>query len=198
MQHKIKTRSGSERVFYFDSTLLSMPQFKYLSTLLLLLVSGFISAQTDTISRITEDEKLVEFFSQHQLQIDTTVNLQLYKVSYDWMGTHYRYSGNTNKGIDCSGFAKIIYREAFHDTLSGGSADMAKRVNLLPKENLQTGDLVFFKIKKKRVSHVGVYLGNNKFVHAAIKGGVQINDLDEPYYKRHFYRGGRLPLSDKE
>ena len=167
-------------------------------TLLLLLVSRFISAQTDTISHITEDEKLVEFFSRHQLQIDTTVNLQLYKVSYDWMGTHYRYSGNTNKGIDCSGFAKIIYREAFHDTLSGGSADMAKQVNLLPKENLQTGDLVFFKIKKKRVSHVGVYLGNNKFVHAAVKGGVQINDLDEPYYKRHFYKGGSLRLPVKE
>ncbi len=107
------------------------------------------------------------------------------------MGTHYKYSGKSPKGIDCSGFAKIIYREAFHDTLSGGSADIAKKVRLLPKDNLQTGDLVFFKIKRKRVSHVGVYLGNNKFVHAAIKGGVQINDLNEPYYKRYFYKGGR-------
>ena len=147
---------------------------------------------------IHQDEKWITFFSSNKLDIDTTVNPSLYKISYDWMGTHYKYSGKSTKGIDCSGFAKTIYREAFHDTLSGGSADMAKRVNLIDKENLKTGDLVFFKIKRKRVSHVGVYLGNNKFVHAAVKGGVQLNDLNEPYYKRYFYKGGRSLLNTNQ
>jgi lipoprotein Spr len=54
------------------------------------------------------------------------------------------------------------------------------------------GDLVFFKIKKNRISHVGVYLGNNKFAHSAVKGGVRIDSLDTPYYKKTFYKGGRL------
>ena len=144
------------------------------------------------------DEKWHIFFAGHQLEIDTNMNPNLYKISYDWMGTRYKYSGKSSKGIDCSGFANIVYKEAFHDTLTGCSADIAKRVNLIDKGNLKTGDLVFFKIKRKRVSHVGVYLGNNKFVHAAIKGGVQINDLYEPYYKRYFYKGGRSLLRNTE
>lgn len=152
-------------------------------------------AQKDSVASKIYDEKLISFFSQKKLAIDSSVSPQLYKISYDWMGTHYHYSGKSTKGIDCSGFAKIIYRDAFHDTLSGGSADIAKRVELLDKDALKTGDLVFFRIKRKRVSHVGVYLGNNKFVHAAVKGGVQINDLDEPYYKRYFYKGGRSLVS---
>ncbi|MBK9478665.1 MAG: C40 family peptidase [Bacteroidetes bacterium] len=89
------------------------------------------------------------------------------------------------------GFAKSALQSNFNDTLIGGSADIAKQVQLIEKEHLQTGDLLFFRIKRKRISHVGVYLGNNKFVHAAVKGGVQINDLNEPYYKRYFIRRKR-------
>jgi len=56
---------------------------------------------------------------------------------------------------------------------------------------LGEGDLVFFKIKKKRISHIGIYLGNNKFAHASVKNGVIISDMDEPYYQKRFYSGGR-------
>ncbi len=170
---------------------------KHFVFLTFILLQHCCFAQVDSSSRAKYDPQVVHFFEQHQLCIDTCVSPALYKISYDWMGTHYKYSGKSAKGIDCSGFAKIIYREAFHDTLSGGSADIAQRVNLIPKDNLKTGDLVFFKIKRKRVSHVGVYLGNNKFVHAAVKGGVQINDLNEAYYKRYFYKGGRSLLEPK-
>jgi len=132
-----------------------------------------------------------KYFFENNVIPDSAMNPKLYQVCYNWIGTNYKYSGKSERGIDCSGFTKIIYRDVFKDTLNGGSADLAQQVKLIPKENLEIGDMVFFKIKRKRVSHVGVYLGNNKFVHAAVKGGVQINDLNEPYYHRYFYKGGR-------
>ena len=51
---------------------------------------------------------------------------------------------------------------------------------------------MFFKIESDKVSHIGVYLQNNKFVHASTKKGIHIDDLDEPYYKKYFYKGGRI------
>jgi lipoprotein Spr len=65
-------------------------------------------------------------------------------------------------------------------------------VKPIKKSALKEGDLVFFKIKQKRISHVGVYVGNNKFAHASVQNGVIISDLDEPYYKMYFYKGGRV------
>ena len=61
----------------------------------------------------------------------------------------------------------------------------------LNKEDLKEGDLVFFKIKSKSISHVGVYLGDNRFAHSST-GGVKISNINEPYYSRYFYKGGRI------
>jgi lipoprotein Spr len=57
---------------------------------------------------------------------------------------------------------------------------------------MEEGDLVFFKIEGNQVSHIGVYLQNNKFVHATTKKGVIINDLDELYYKKYYFKSGRI------
>jgi lipoprotein Spr len=62
----------------------------------------------------------------------------------------------------------------------------------LSREELKEGDLVFFKIKSRSITHVGIYLGNNRFAHASSSRGVVLSNLDEPYYKRYFYKGGRL------
>jgi lipoprotein Spr len=166
---------------------------KFIINLFLILVFQvfFVLGQTASAQNQFAGKPYHNFFISHHIDIDSCIDQKLYQLSYDWMGTRYKYSGSSNKGIDCSGLTKIIYKEVFHDTLSGGSSDFVHHVSLIKKEDLLVGDMVFFKIKKNRVSHVGVYLGNNKFVHAAIKGGVQINDLDEAYYKRYFYMGGR-------
>ncbi len=79
--------------------------------------------------------------------------------------------------------------------LSGGSTDIWTQVKPIEKSDLQEGDILFFKIKKGKISHVGIYLGNNKFAHASVAEGVIISDLDEAYYKKYFYKGGRI-LSD--
>ena len=65
-------------------------------------------------------------------------------------------------------------------------------VDPLPKDELKEGDLVFFKIKSRSITHIGIYLGDNRFAHASSSRGVVISNLNEPYYSRYFYKGGRI------
>ena len=133
-----------------------------------------------------------QFYAAHQLTPDSACNLHLYYQVYDWIGTRYKYAGKSKKGIDCSGFVSEMYRNAYCINLQGGSRDIWPIVKQVEKQDLQEGDILFFKIKKGQISHVGVYLGNNKFAHASVGYGVIISDLDEEYYKKHFYKGGRI------
>ncbi len=119
---------------------------------------------------------------------DTT----LYGFIDNWMGTRYKYGGVTDKGIDCSGFTCTLYKNVFDKEIAGSSGMLFNTVHPVEKDELTEGDMVFFKIKKNRISHVGVYLMNNKFVHSSSHNGVIISDLNEEYYKKHFYTGGRL------
>jgi len=121
---------------------------------------------------------------------------QMYQTIYEWLGTPYKYSGDCKDGVDCSGFVNMLYRESFGITLANSSGEIFKDTKPLKKSALKESDLVFFKIKKKRISHVGVYLGHNKFAHASVQNGVIISDLDEPYYKKYFYKGGRVKKVD--
>lgn len=116
----------------------------------------------------------------------------LYGFIDNWIGTRYKYGGVTDKGIDCSGFTCTLYKNVFDKEIIGSSGTLFNSVQPVEKDELTEGDLVFFKIKKNRISHVGVYLMNNKFVHASTHNGVIISDLNEDYYKKYFYTGGRL------
>ena len=135
------------------------------------------------------------YFSNYYLQPDSSCNPYLYNQIYNWIGTRYKYSGRTRKGIDCSGFVTEMYKDAYCVNLSGGSRDIWTCVKPVEKDNLQEGDLLFFKIRKGQISHVGIYLGNDKFAHATVNSGVTISDLNEEYYKKYFFKGGRINLN---
>jgi lipoprotein Spr len=127
------------------------------------------------------------------IDVTNIINLSLYSSIEKWIGTPYRYAGKTLNGIDCSSFVNKIYESAYCSLLPGNSAQMYKSVKHLPKDELVEGDLVFFRINRnKSISHVGVYLGNNKFAHASRSKGVIISDLTHPYYQKHFVKGGRV------
>jgi len=127
------------------------------------------------------------------INVTDIINLSLYSSIEKWIGTPYRYAGKTMNGIDCSAFVNKIYDNAYCLFLPGNSAEMYRNVKHLPKDQLLEGDLVFFKTSKhKTISHVGVYLGNNKFAHASRSKGVIISDLSSPYYEKHFVKGGRV------
>jgi murein DD-endopeptidase / murein LD-carboxypeptidase len=127
------------------------------------------------------------------IAVTDIINLSLYSTIEKWIGTPYRYAGKTFSGIDCSSFVNKIYENAYCLFLPNSSAEMYKQVKHIQKDQLTEGDLVFFKINRnKSISHVGVYLGNNKFAHASRSNGVIISDLTQPYYQKHFVKGGRV------
>jgi murein DD-endopeptidase / murein LD-carboxypeptidase len=108
-----------------------------------------------------------------------------------WIGTPYVYGGESKTGTDCSGMVQTIYKDVYNIKLYRTAADIVKNCNLVKKKELKTGDLVFFKINNTKVSHVGIYIGHDKFIHASSKG-VMVNGLSEKYYTKYFYSGGRI------
>jgi cell wall-associated NlpC family hydrolase len=109
-----------------------------------------------------------------------------------WLGVPYKYGGTTTFGVDCSGLALNIYRKVYNIDLERVTMNMAQRTRKINRRNLKEGDLIFFKINNRKVSHVGIYISNNKFVHASTSRGVIISDIEEEYYRKRFAFGGRV------
>jgi lipoprotein Spr len=164
---------------------------------LFLAFAGSALAGNGTGNIVKPDENTLQaFFCAHQVELDSCQPPAFYQTIYQWMGARYRSKTPSGRALDCSGFAGLVYKEAYQIKLNGGSYSIYPQTTPLAKNELQPGDLVFFKIRKGRISHVGIYLGNNKFVHSATRGGVRIDDLNDAYYKRYFFKGGRiLPTS---
>src|SRR5476651_2702084 len=135
-----------------------------------------------------EQESLAkEYFSQIMgVALSTTSNVKLFQFVYDWVGTPYHFGGDTRNGIDCSAFTKELYSKVFNLTIKRNSRDIFSMVSPVRRDELQEGDLVFFKIHSRSISHVGIYLGNNRFAHASSRG-VAISSLDDDYYSHYFY-----------
>lgn len=116
-----------------------------------------------------------------------------------WIGTPHRLGGNTKKGVDCSGFVANAYKEVYGIMLPRTAAQMEKAVEPInSKQELREGDLVFFRNKNNKVNHVGIYLKDNTFVHTSTSQGVVITSLNDKYWSKLYFRGGRHPkLKDK-
>jgi lipoprotein Spr len=170
-------------------------------TIVIALFFSVLAAQAQTkISPNTSDEKAPDeqeslakdYLSQIMgVALSATSNMKLFHFVYDWIGTPYRFGGSSRRGIDCSAFTKELYSQVFNMDIERSSRDIFSMVSPVRRDDLKEGDLVFFKIHSRRISHVGIYLGNNRFAHASSRG-VAISSLDEAYYSRYFYRGGRM------
>ena len=164
--------------------------------IILFLLPFVVGAQTKKASHRpapkVQKQSIEQFYASHQLAPNLASSPYLYYQVYDWVGTRYKYAGKSKTGIDCSGFVNEMYRCAYCINLNGGSKDIWPNVKPIEREDLREGDILFFKIKKGQISHIGVYLGNNKFAHASVHSGVIISDLNEAYYKKYFYKGGRI------
>jgi len=112
---------------------------------------------------------------------------QFQKELLKYLGVRYRRGGSTAQGLDCSGFAGLVYRTLLGVDLphQAGSQFLLPTLRKVPMDDLDTGDLVFFTPsgKSKRISHVGIYLADGDFVHAARGKGVIISSLDDPYWR---------------
>jgi len=131
--------------------------------------------------------------------VEELTNQRLLTFMDQWYGVPYHYGGTNMGGIDCSAFACQLISDVYNlNQLPRISADQYKATRRISKKELREGDLVFFHTmgKGNRVTHVGVYLYNNRFVHASVTG-VQISDLGEGYYQHHYVGAGRIVESDK-
>ena len=124
-------------------------------------------------------------------------NVALYEFIDRWYGTNYRLGGCDVSGIDCSGFVQKLYSEVYGIDLVRTAIDQfgsCKRIKRY--KDAEEGDLVFFHMRGKRITHVGIYLANDYFVHASTSQGVIISNLNEEYYHRYFAGAGRIPKAE--
>ncbi len=119
-------------------------------------------------------------------------NYDLYNFIDLWYAVPYKYAGRTKAGVDCSDLASLLFQSVYSITISGNVTDIYKRCKPIKASELKEGDLIFFKINSKSLSHIGVYLQNHKFVHASVHAGVVISDMGEDYYKKYYWGAGRL------
>lgn len=131
------------------------------------------------------------FFAQNTKSNKLEKLDEIHIFTNEWLNVPYKYGGNKKSGIDCSALTKIFYKHVYGKNVPRTAYRQYKSFKRVPKKQLKRGDLVFFKTKSKRPNHVGIYLGNGKFVHASTKLGVTINSLNEKYYAKRFLSGGR-------
>ncbi|WP_289040549.1 NlpC/P60 family protein [uncultured Zobellia sp.] len=134
---------------------------------------------------------------------ENITNIELYSFIDEWMGTPYLLGGETKAGIDCSSFTQRLYIGVYDwyiERTAQKQMDSEATHTWSASEFLEEGDFVFFRAAGHRgdtITHVGIYLGNDKFVNATSRigstgsSGVKISDLSEPYWKKRFFAGGR-------
>lgn len=114
-----------------------------------------------------------------------------------YLDTPYKYGGNTENGIDCSAFTKSVYQNAVNLELPRSTREQFKVGENISKYDLHFGDLVYFNTTKRSYpGHVGIYLGDDQFVHASRSLGVTVSSLEDPYYKKRFIGARRLEKID--
>lgn len=124
--------------------------------------------------------------------VEKLTNIPLLETIDKWWGTKYCMGGSTDNCIDCSAFTQIVMRDVYQQNLPRTSQEQYAACERIELEDLREGDLVFFNTGGRDISHVGIYLLNNKFVHAATSGGVMISDLNDKYWQPKFRGAGRM------
>jgi len=109
-------------------------------------------------------------------------------------GTRYRYGGSSKNGIDCSGLIMVSIKNALGTSVPHNAASLYKMGSTIGKDKLMAGDLVFFQNtgSRKGITHVGIYIGNNKFIHASTSSGVKEDSLSTEYYAKRYAGARRL------
>jgi len=151
-----------------------------------------------TVASQTEGEKGESVTSATLGKWSNTEERNLFvRVVKTFLGVPYKLGGSTLRGIDCSAFVKKIY-EIFNIELPRTSREQFSVGKKVEKDHLEEGDLVFFKRRGNR-AHVGIYIGDNQFVHASsYNRQVKIDYLDAPYYSKRFLRGVRVKELERE
>jgi cell wall-associated NlpC family hydrolase len=109
-----------------------------------------------------------------------------------YLGIRYRFGGDTPSGFDCSGFVRFMFNKELDVNLPHSSREMASMGAKIDRSELRPGDLVFFTNGKNRINHVGIFIGNDTFVHSSLSKGITRDTLNENYYNKRFATGVRI------
>lgn len=172
---------------------------KYVDTLVLVLLDVYDLAHLSTrpISEVVAKYARIMGVEPTELK-----NEKIYEFVDDWIGTPYRYGGESKKGVDCSALTRALYNFVADLLLPRSSREMysSRMVESFKEKNfsnLREGDLLFFR-SRGRINHVAVYLCDGKFLSANRSTGVQISDLNDPYWRKRYYSAGRVKDADLE
>jgi cell wall-associated NlpC family hydrolase len=128
--------------------------------------------------------KTLDLSMNDSMLIDT-LRMQIIEKARQYIGVNYKYGQSNENGFDCSGYVKYIYGQ-FGYTLPHSSYEQYSKSKPLKGNNAKPGDLVFFVTRGSKVSHVGIYMGDNTFIHSPSRGKqVRIDSLDSEYFRRH-------------
>lgn len=168
----------------------------------------FTSKKSETVlnsKKVVESSSKPEIEAAQKLQfkyaliLDTEVemvkNINLVSLIDEWMGTRYRLGGTSKSGIDCSAFMQVLFTGIYGISLPRTAREQYNMSQRISRTDLKEGDLIFFNTTGG-VSHVGMYLQNNKFVHAS-SSGVTISDIFDEYWVKRFIGVGRVQESQE-
>ena len=150
----------------------------------------------DELSRLLEGKGLLMQIDQVRQSVTHTAS-DLVVNAMGFLGVPYKRGGNTaESGFDCSGFVKAMYAQTIGLILPRKAEQQAAATQHIAKADLQPGDLVFFNTMRRAFSHVGIYIGEGKFIHSPKPGSeVRVEDMGMSYWKRRFDGARRVETS---
>jgi cell wall-associated NlpC family hydrolase len=151
---------------------------------------------TDDMDRFLEDKGLLSQIGQVGQTVGNKAG-ELVVTALGFLGVPYKRGGNTvESGFDCSGFVRAIYQQTVGMILPRKAEQQAAATLKIDKSDLQPGDLVFFNTLRRAFSHVGIYVGEGKFIHSPKPGAeVRVEDMEKSYWTRRFDGARRVDTS---
>ena len=165
----------------------SMSCNKYVTSLLsaaIIALTGIGGAHASDQQALSDEPSLLERY--------TSGAKDLVLKGLELVGIHYRFGGtDPDSGLDCSGFVQLVFKDAIGKLLPRTAKEQSEIGNVVDKNELKPGDLVFFNTMRRAFSHVGIYLGDNRFLHAPRTGAeIRVEDMSQSYWVKR-YNGAR-------